>query len=64
MDAAECVNCGRKAGAGLSHDEYVRANRLKAWLCDRRDGTVMPPRGPEAEPVFGEDGTVTGYREP
>lgn len=58
----ECINCGwKQADTILAHDEYVAANPMKAWLCDRRNGTVVPPRPQNADPVLDDDGNVIGY---
>ncbi len=61
MSAIECINCKWNDSMGMSHDEYVTANRVMAWLCVNPDGTVFAPRSPEAEPVIDENGTCVGY---
>lgn len=64
----ECINCRWNADSGLTHDEYVEANRMMAWLCDDNAARAhllpaapRPPRPRNADPVLDADGNVTGY---
>jgi hypothetical protein len=63
----ECINCGWKASAGLSHGEHVRARAVMAGLCYRQGenvfdiAAILPPRPKNADPVTDDNGIVIGY---